>query len=140
MTNRSVRTRIFPYVFTVAAGFGPDNPLGFNLSVPDSMLRCIDLVIPSGHNFLTGIAFLIQGQRMVPPLGADYNLPDTADWITDDNAKLRFDAGYEVDGFLQAIAYNNDIFDHTFYIRFTVDDLVLVGERGGASAVNVVAV
>lgn len=132
MANRSIRQRIYSYQIPVEPGTPFDAPQVDDLAVPDTMLRRVELIIPGGHVFITGFSLWQQGQQLVPwPVGTLY--------IVDDNAKLSYDMGFEVDGMLQAVTYNDDIFQHNFWVRLILDDLILPGEQGARNQTNAVA-
>lgn len=75
----------------------------------------IEIDIPDGHSGLTGLAIAYGHQPVLPySPGA---------WIIGNDDKIEWALHNLTDsGTFQAITYNLDIFPHSFYVRFLVDD------------------
>ena len=130
MASRSLTRRIFPYTIPVDPGTSPDAPETFQMTVPDTKLTSLELVVPTGHVGLTGIAFFYAGQQLLP-------WPGTANWIIAEGERFDWQLGIEVDGSVDVAAYNQGLYLHQFYVRMTLDDLILPGQQS-PGAPNVV--
>lgn len=109
-------SRLYPAVVTVPAGTAIAAPFSQAMPMEDGKLVSIRLVIPDGHAGLTGIRFTRAGTQIIP-------YSETISWIisNDDKIEIAYDGDMSITG-LVAVAYNTDIFDHTFYVLARVDD------------------
>lgn len=82
----------------------------------DGTLRSIEVVIPSGHSGLTGLAATSQGTQVLP-WGA-------SGWIIGDNVTIPVELDYDVAASgLVLNTYNTGFYAHTHYLRAAVDTL-----------------
>lgn len=108
----------------VPAGTLESAPAIFNLAFGTGILEEIQIIIPSGHVGLTGIALYLVNDRVIP------ETPNT--WIKGNDEVVSFDLElYPDTGSWRARAFNTDVFDHTFYLRLMID---LAGGDFGAPA------
>lgn len=75
----------------------------------------IEVKIPDGHNGLTGFRLLLAHAQAIPyTAGA---------WITGNDDELDWQTvGYSNSGSWSVQAYNLDLFDHIFHVRYLVSD------------------
>jgi hypothetical protein len=111
-----VTTRLYPATVTVPANTAIAAPFTQAIPLEDGKLVSIRLVIPDGHAGLTGIRFTRAGTQIVP-------YSQTVSWIisNDDKIEIPYDGDMSVTGMV-AVAYNTDIFSHSFYVLCRVDD------------------
>lgn len=100
---------------TAAAGTLVSAPATVDLSFPPGTVSEVEIVIPAGHAGLTGIALGQGGQVVIPATAGAY--------IIGDSDVIR----WPLDGFLDngswfAQAYNTDVFDHQWFVRFLVTE------------------
>lgn len=105
-------------MITTPALTDPGSPQVTTITVPDTILDTVTLLIPGGHAFLTGFALSLAGQQLLP-------WPTDFPWIVGDNDRLLFEMAIEVDGPLDITTYNVDLYDHTHWLRLKLDDIDL---------------
>lgn len=110
MADRTLRSRYFTHRVDAPAGTPPDNPQGVPLAVFESVLVSVDVLIPSGHAGLTGLAFEYAGERVVP-------WGDSSTWLQGNDQTLTLMVGLEVSTELIALTYNEGGYDHAWYLR-----------------------
>lgn len=103
--------RVKPFVVTTPAGTTAAAPLQTQLVFDPAVVVGIEILIPPGHNGLTGIAIAQAHQPVLPD--------DAGDFIIGDGEKIE----WPLEGFLntgnwQAFTYNTARLPHTFYVRF----------------------
>ncbi len=107
---------MYPVTFTVPAGTPVAAPVTVPVILEDAKLISLRIIIPDGHNALTGLRVTWAGTQVVP-----YG---TGTWIIANSEIIDYDWDDEVTANGLALAgYNTDIFDHSFQLRFTVGDL-----------------
>lgn len=109
--------RIHAFTVTVPAQTLEASPQETLLDFERAEVFGIEIVIPTGHKGLTGLALLISGRQMIPI--------DRGTWIQGNGDKLtigldRFPQG----GLWMSSAFNSDAFEHSFYLRLFVGELV----------------
>lgn len=103
--------RIYTTVFTIPANTPIATPATLPVVLDDEQLDSIEIIIPSGHSALTGIAILWSGVQIAPY--------DAGTWINGDDDKLTYDyAGEITANGLSLTGYNLDIYQHSFYLRW----------------------
>ncbi|MGH7743511.1 MAG: hypothetical protein ACREQ5_01635 [Candidatus Dormibacteria bacterium] len=90
-------------------------PLLTEWTMEDAWLEWIEIVVPDGHNGLTGIAIMAGSQLVIPWAGADFIVAN------DDKILINW-RDYVNTAMLSINSYNMDIFPHTFYLRALVTD------------------
>lgn len=99
----------------VPAGTASASPQLTDVSFQDGVVQWIEVDVPSGHNRLTGLQILAAHGQMIPYTFGEFLIVS--------GRELHYDLQGLIDtGSFQANAYNTDIYDHTFYIRFGVLD------------------
>lgn len=87
------------------------------LSMLPGIVRTMQIIVPPGHNGLTGLAIAQAHQVIIPASGST--------WIIGDDDKI----DWPLDGYLDAdtwsaFAYNLDpVYPHSWYLRMLVDEL-----------------
>ena len=108
--------RVLTRQVTVAAGTPVATPSVVDLSFTQGSVTDIHIVIPDGHAGFTGIALQQANQQVIPE--------DTNSWIIGNNEPVYPPVSdYLNNGSWQARMYNTDVYDHTFHLRFLVDDI-----------------
>jgi|SRR5271154_1717704 len=121
--------RIYYQVVTVPPGTSPGAPLNVQVPLEDNQLKHITCVVPDGHCGLTGIQ-LQQSQQVIFPWS------NTA-YIVANDEKIEFDYDDQIQSSgIKAVAYNTDIYTHSFYLRFTITNLPVPGAEPEAEVVT----
>lgn len=107
-------------------------PLTTVISLENALLLDIEILIPAGHTGLTGVRVRFS-QQQVLPFGSN-------SWIVADDYLRIFDINQEVGSKTVSVqTYNNDIYQHTFYLRFHIRELSDSGIAGVSRAPIVLA-
>jgi hypothetical protein len=108
--------RVEIFNITCPAGTTQANATETDCSFVPGTVRVIEVVIPPGHAFTTGIAIAIAHQQVIPNSGSF--------WLSDDDAKLRFEVeNYGNAGSWQVHTFNLGTNPHSWQLRFHVDEL-----------------
>jgi hypothetical protein len=115
---------------TVPANTASTSPVTQDVSFAAGNVIAVQIVIPDGHAFLTGIG-LAQSQAVVIPFAG-------VGFITGNDETIPFDwSDVLQNGSWQIVAYNIDAFyGHTFYVRFFVNELASTAPAVVASALS----
>lgn len=115
MPGRVVRTRIYAVTFTIPAA----TPIGVPVVTPftPGLARWDDVrvIIPAGHQFLTGIRLSYANANIVP-----FN--DTPTFLTGNDDELVYPVDLDVTAPIVLTGYNDDVYPHTFHCRFRITD------------------
>jgi hypothetical protein len=108
--------RIEWFDITVSAGTAKAAAVEQAVSFQPAEVERIELTIPDGHAGLTGIAFLIGHQQLIPF--------KTGLYVVGNGVERSWDMrGYPNNGAWSVLTYNTDIYDHMFHIAFLVNEL-----------------
>lgn len=114
---------------TVPAGTAETAAITTALPFQAGTVVRLEVTIPPGPSGLTGFQILHSGQRIIP-------FRDDA-WIIADNERLDWQlARYPTGGAWAVRAYNTDIYPHTIYLRFHIDEF----RAAEATVVTIVAI
>lgn len=103
--------RVFTRTVTVPAGTAIATPLSVDISFNQSVVETVEIVIPDGHAGFTGIALQQAHQQVIPE--------EAGTWLISNDEKIIFAIEDFIDnGNWQAVMYNTDVYDHSFYLRF----------------------
>lgn len=113
--------RIESFTVTVTAGTAQASAATTDVSFQDGLVSRIELDVPPGHNGLTGIQILsAHGQAIPYTVGA---------FLIANDHFFGWDLVGQLDtGSWQVKAYNTDVYDHSFYLRFNVLDFAYAEE------------
>lgn len=101
---------------TVAASTLKSAPAVTALPFADGIVTRIEVRVPPGPSGLAGFQVRHSGQRIIP------RRDDI--WIVADDEPLDWSlSDYPTGGAWQLAAYNTDIYPHTFYLRFHLDEI-----------------
>lgn len=115
---RVVGRRYIPLVVSVPAGTAENAPQSTDVDLGQVNLDAVHLIIPTGHVGLTGIAIEVASKRVLP-------WSDSAtDWVKGNGLRETFDVGLEVGRGVVVKAFNTDVYDHGFHLRFEVTDII----------------
>lgn len=108
--------RLYETDVTVPASTASSSPYSVDWPLEDATLVYVNIIIPAGHSGLTGIRLTRSGTQIVP-----YS---SNSWIISDDEKLTIGFNDEITSSgVKVVAYNSDIFAHTFYLRALIRDL-----------------
>ena len=101
---------------TVPAGTTIGAPQTTALAWRDGVVRRLEVLIPPGPSGLSGFRILHSGQVIIP-FAADT-------WIIADDEVLNWDLDNFPTGAKWSLrAYNTDIYEHTYYMRWHIDEI-----------------
>lgn len=119
MTQLLPASRVFPFTITAPAGTLSTSPLSVDTTVPVGQVVRIEIDIPEGHVYQTGLFLAVADGPYIPYGYRQY--------ITGDGLSLGWDlAGLPDSGAWSAVVFNTDIFDHNFYLRYFILDEYLL--------------
>jgi hypothetical protein len=108
-------SRIEVFDVLVAAGTSKAAAVETDTSFLPGELVALEVDIPDGHAGLTGFMVLHAHGQVIPRTAGA--------WIVGNDDHLNWDLiGYGNSGSFSVLAYNTDIFPHTFHFRFLVAD------------------
>lgn len=108
----------------IPPGTPQTSPVEVLTTVHPSELVGVQIRIPAGHNFLTGLRIAIAHAQVLPRTEGG--------WIIGDNESLSYDTlGYLNTGALSCFGFNTDIYPHTFHVRYELVDFAYL--RGAAA-------
>lgn len=105
-------------VFQVLCPAGTDDatPQTTALTMDESIVERIEVTVPTGPSGFMGFRFLHSQQIIIPYKGSN--------WILVNGVELNWPVqGYPTGDKWSLQMYNLDIFDHTVYIRFHVNEI-----------------
>lgn len=107
--------RIYPLTVTVPAQTFYFAPQTTPFITEDNQLDSIELVIPPGHNGLTGVR-VMKGDTQLIPWGS-------GTWIQGNDYSRVFPVDdYVPTGDISVVAFNSGNYPHSFYLRMTMED------------------
>lgn len=108
--------RIYPVTFLVQLGTVQALPQTKNVILEDAFLVAIELLIPPGPSGFTGLRVRSSRQQILPW--------GNTDWIIADNYRNIFPVNEQIGSkSISVQGYNEDVYDHTFYMRFQIRTL-----------------
>ena len=109
--------RIELFQVTVPAGTAIAAPLVTATNFADGEVTRIIVTIPPGPSGFSGFKFMHLGGPVIPYTGNGYVIGDdrVVDWSV---TNMPTATGW------QFVAYNTDIYDHTYYIEYLIDEIV----------------
>jgi hypothetical protein len=109
-------TRVEGPAVTIPAGTSQLAPLSAPLSIGESIVRRLDLIVPQGSSGLMGFYLAHSGTQMIPRRNGQY-------LILDDKF-ISFDmSGYPTGDKWTLVGYNTDVYDHTVSTIWHVDEI-----------------
>jgi hypothetical protein len=120
MASSRPASRIEVFDVLAPAGTLQAAPLEVPTPFAQGELVGVTIIIPDGHNGLTGIQLAVAHAQALPyTRGA---------WIVGNDDQPAFDTvGYPNNGAWSALVYNVDAFPHTFHVRYEVADFAYLG-------------
>lgn len=128
MASSRPASRIESFDVTVPAGTPKGAPIEVSTPWPAGELVGIEVAIPDGPNGLVGFRILLASSQAIPSTAGA--------WIVGNDDRLSWDTiGYPNSGAWSVLAYNTDLFDHTFHVRYEVSDFVYTSSPAGGAAI-----
>lgn len=107
--------RIEVFQVTTPAGTAQASPLTTNLSFNQGIVHKLEITVPPGPSGLLGFRMRHSGQVVIPNSGTNF--------IIADNQFIQWDLeGYPVGNKWSIQTFNTDVFDHTLYLRFMINE------------------
>jgi hypothetical protein len=113
--GRTVQERTYATALTVPAATPEATPALTTISVGDVVLQSVRVVIPTGHQFLTGVAVVYSRSAVVP-----FN--DPLAFLVGDGTDRTYPVNIQVTQPVQILGFNLDIYPHTFHLELAVVD------------------
>lgn len=108
--------RVELFEAAIAAATAIATPATFSLTMNPGVTRRVEIIIPPGPSGLVGFRLRHSGQTVIPYAGNN--------WVVTDDEKLEWDLeGYPTGDRWTLQAYNTDIYVHTLYIRWFLDEI-----------------
>lgn len=112
-------SRVFPFTIAVPAGTLSSSPQTTATTIPVGQVVRIEIDVPDGHARFTGIVLAVAGGPYIP-----YGYRQ---WLVANGHTFEWEfAGLPDSGAWSAIAYNTDIYAHSFYLRYFILDEYLI--------------
>lgn len=110
--------RIESFTVTIPAGTAIATPVTVPTSFPDGVVVQIETRIPSGPSGLMGFAFQHSSQQIIPRTDGE--------WILGDDDYFTWPLqNYPTGNKWSVLGYNLDVYDHSFYLRYLVNELTI---------------
>jgi hypothetical protein len=110
-----VSDRIEAFAVTIPNGTAEASPVTTDCSFRDGIVVQVDVRVPPGPSALMGFRVEYAGVSIIPDTVGMWLLMDNEQWpFTIDNNPTG--------GQWQVSGYNTDIYDHTIYLRFHVNE------------------
>lgn len=105
---------VYRFSVTIPAGTPLATPQVTALTMPERVVRSVEVTVPPGPHGLVGFQFTHAGSQMLPVNAGQFLVMDgrTRRWEVED---------YITSGAWQLTAYNTGTFPHTLEIAFEVD-------------------
>lgn len=114
------------FTVTVPVGTLESAPQETPLALPLAVVERLDILIPSGHSGETGIALAMSGTQVIPH--------EESNWIVGNGSEISFPLeDYPESGDWSALAFNADVFEHSFHLRFLLDRREIFERRESAT-------
>lgn len=100
---------------TVVAGTAKATPATTDLSFPEGVVGQVEIVVPDGCAGLVGFQLVYSGQPVIPRTAGQF--------IVANGEVIRWPlSNYPAGGRWACRAYNTDVFNHTLFFRFLVNE------------------
>jgi hypothetical protein len=109
--------RVEAFVATIPAGTAKAAPVAVATIFPDGRLSKVTVTVPTGPSGLMGFQVAQSGQPIIPRTANTFIVADgrIIEWDTHD---------YPEGGRWSIIGYNTDIYDHSLYVEYSLDELI----------------
>lgn len=108
--------RLETFAVTCPAGTAITAPVTTALPFSESIVEKLEITVPNGPSGFMGFRFRHSTQVVIPF--------DSSKWIVADGVELAWPLqGYPTGDKWSIQMYNTDIFDHTVYVRFLVNEI-----------------
>lgn len=113
--------RIEIFAVLVPAGTLQTAPQTSPLAFTDGIVQELEIVVPDGHAGMTGFQLAYGGQTIIPESGNVFV-------VTNDEVIHWPLENYPTGKQWQLVAFNQDLYDHHFYLRFLIKEIPPPGE------------
>jgi hypothetical protein len=112
--------RYYQETLSVPSGTASAAPVTTAVVLENATLVDVEIIVPPGHQGLTGIRVRMSGQQVLPWANDS--------WIVADDYRRVFDVDTQIGARAVSLqGYNTDVFPHTFYVRFHIRSVGVVG-------------
>jgi hypothetical protein len=116
MAGYIVEPRYYHQDLTVPPFTPIATPVTLDAPTPNIELISVNVRVPAGHAGNTGFQIVFSEQAIIP-----YGIP--SEWFILDNDEMILQAGYNTDNTLMFVAYNLDVYPHTFHLDWVAQDI-----------------
>jgi hypothetical protein len=109
-------SEIRTFAVTIPAGTALDTPYTEAITFPPRVVTAIHWKVPPGPSGLMGWALTVADSPVIPRAQGTY-------FVTDNDSDTWTLEGYPDQGDWQVTGYNTDIYDHTVYLDFLLDQI-----------------
>lgn len=109
-------SEIRTFAVTIPAGTPLATPFVQAITFPPRIVTAIHWKVPPGPSGLMGWALTIAGNPVIPRVQGTY-------FVTDNDSDTWTLEGYPDQGQWQLAGYNTDIYDHTVFLDFLLDQI-----------------
>jgi hypothetical protein len=108
--------RIEPFAVLVGNGTTQAAPQTQGLTFDEGIVTQLHIMVPPGPSGLMGFQILFSGQSVIPYSGDQYLIYDNIErtWPL---------SNFPTSGDWAIRAYNGDVWDHTIYLEFLIDEV-----------------
>jgi len=116
-----VASEVYSFQVTIPAGTAITAPFRQSLTIPVRKIDTLEIVVPPGPSGLMGFAITMGGINVMPIQSGQY--------IVTDDQKITWPIdNLPTSGAWQLSGYNTDVWPHSVYIWFLVDQVPRAGQ------------
>ena len=116
MSSTLIEPRYYHQDLVVPANTPVAAPVSATSPTPNVNLDSVVVRVPAGCAGLVGFNIVLSQEAIIP-----YGSPPT--WFVLDDDEVTLTAGYVVDSTLMFLAYNLDVYGHTFHLDWVAQDV-----------------
>jgi len=117
-----VASEVYTFQATIPAGTAQATPFRQSLTIPVRKVDTLEIVVPPGPSGQMGFAITMGGVNVLPLQSGQY--------IVTDDQKITWPIeNLPTSGAWQLTGYNTDVWPHTVYLWFLVDQVSMPGTQ-----------
>lgn len=121
-------SEVYTFQVTIPPGTPQTTPFRQSITIPVRQVDTLEIVVPPGPSGLMGFAITMGGVNVMPLQSGQY--------IVTDDQKITWPiVGLPTSGAWQLSGYNTDVWPHTVYLWFLVDQVETPGNTPGLMSI-----